>query len=66
MPVYFWVSFWQAEKLQGVRRMLKTQRENKSSGLINLIESVLVIKSFVREKFEGKRQYQLQLDLMES
>lgn len=46
--------------------MLKTQRENKSSGLINLIESVLVIKSFVREKFEGKRQYQLQLDLMES
>ena len=66
LPVYFWVSFRQAEKLQGVRRMLKTQRENKSSGLINLIESVLVIKSFVREKFEGKRQYQLQLDLMES
>ena len=66
LPVYFWVSYRQAEKLQGVRRMLKTQRENKSSGLINLIESVLVIKSFVREKFEGKRQYQLQLDLMES
>lgn len=66
LPVYFWVSFRQAEKLQGVRRMLKTQRENKSSGLINLIESVLVIKSFVREKFEGKRQYQLQQDLMES
>ncbi|MPR33251.1 ABC transporter ATP-binding protein [Salmonirosea aquatica] len=66
LPVYFWVSYRQAEKLQGVRRKLKTQRENKSSGLINLIESVLVIKSFVREKFEGKRQYQLQLDLMES
>lgn len=66
LPVYFWVSFRQAEKLQGVRRMLKTQRENKSSGLINLIESVLVIKSFVREKFEGKRQYQLQQDLMGS
>ncbi|GAB3166261.1 ABC transporter ATP-binding protein [Telluribacter humicola] len=66
LPVYFWVSYKQAERLQGVRRKLKTQRENKSSGLINLIESVLVIKSFVREKYEGKRQYQLQLDLMES
>ncbi|KAA0991839.1 ABC transporter ATP-binding protein [Dyadobacter sp. UC 10] len=66
LPVYFWVSYRQAEELQGVRRKLKRQRENKSSGLINLIESIIVIKSFVREKLEGNRQYQLQQELMES
>ncbi|MCE7060950.1 ABC transporter ATP-binding protein [Dyadobacter sp. CY343] len=66
LPVYFWISFRQAGELQGVRRKLKRQRENKSSGLINLIESIVVIKSFVREKLEGDRQYQLQQELMES
>jgi len=66
LPVYFWVSFRQAGELQGVRRKLKTQRENKSSGLINLIESIIVIKSFVREKFEGRKQYKTQMELMES
>lgn len=66
LPVYFWVSYKQAGELQGVRRKLKRQRENKSNGLINLIESVIVIKSFVREKLEGEKQYGLQMDLMES
>ncbi|WP_149239771.1 ABC transporter ATP-binding protein [Dyadobacter sp. 32] len=65
LPVYFWVSYSQAGKLQGVRRNLKRQRENKSSGLINLIESIIVIKSFVREKFEGNKQYLTQMELME-
>jgi ABC-type multidrug transport system fused ATPase/permease subunit len=66
LPIYFWISFKQAGELQGVRRKLKRQRENKSSGLINLIESIIVIKSFVREKFEGEKQYQTQMELMES
>lgn len=66
LPVYFWVSYKQAGELQGVRRKLKRQRENKSNGLINLIESVIVIKSFVREKLEGEKQYGLQMELMDS
>lgn len=66
LPVYFWVSYKQAGQLQGVRRKLKRQRENKSNGLINLIESVIVIKSFVREKLEGEKQYRLQMELMDS
>lgn len=66
LPVYFWVSYKQAGELQGVRRKLKRQRENKSNGLINLIESVIVIKSFVREKLEGEKQYRLQMELMDS
>ncbi|WP_312322531.1 ABC transporter ATP-binding protein [Soonwooa sp.] len=66
VPIYFWVSNLQAKKLSGVRRTLRNQREEKTSGLLNLINSILVIKSFVREKFEGKKQYDLQMQLMES
>lgn len=66
VPIYFWVSSVQAGKLSGVRRTLRDQREQKNSGLLNLINSIMVIKSFVREKFEGKKQYDLQMQLMES
>ncbi|TXF77830.1 ABC transporter ATP-binding protein [Chryseobacterium sp.] len=66
VPVYFYVSSLQARKLSGVRRTLRNQREQKTSGLLNLINSIMVIKSFVREKFEGKKQYDLQMQLMES
>lgn len=66
VPIYFYVSSLQAKKLSGVRRTLRNQREQKTSGLLNLINSIMVIKSFVREKFEGKKQYDLQMQLMES
>lgn len=66
VPVYFWVTALQAKKLSGVRRTLRNQREQKTSGLLNLINSIMVIKSFVREKFEGKKQFDLQMQLMES
>lgn len=66
VPIYFYVSSLQARKLSGVRRQLRNQREQKTSGLLNLVNSILVIKSFVREKFEGKKQYDLQMQLMES
>ncbi len=66
LPAYFYVSFRQAQKLQGVRRKLRAQREDKNNGLINLIESISVIKSFVREKYEGKKQLTLQQKLMDS
>ena len=66
VPIYFAVSSMQAKKLSGVCRQLRNQREQKTSGLLNLINSIMVIKSFVREKFEGKKQYDLQMQLMES
>lgn len=66
VPIYFYVSALQAKKLAGVRRTLRNQREQKTSGLLNLINSIMVIKSFVREKFEGKKQFDLQMQLMES
>ena len=66
VPIYFTISSLQAKKLSGVRRQLRNQREKKTSGLLNLINSIMVIKSFVRERFEGKKQYDLQMQLMES
>jgi ABC-type multidrug transport system fused ATPase/permease subunit len=66
VPIYFYVTALQAKKLAGVRRKLRNQREQKTSGLLNLVNSIMVIKSFVRERLEGKKQLDLQEQLMES
>ena len=66
LPVYFYVSQLQAKKLGGYRRRMKTYRENKSSGIISIIESITVIKSFVREKEESAKQNALQLEMTEN
>lgn len=66
IPIYFWVSAKQADKLQGVRRQLRGQREEKTNGLLNIINSISVIKSFVREDYEEKKQFNIQMRLMES
>jgi ABC-type multidrug transport system fused ATPase/permease subunit len=60
LPVYFWLSYAQAEKLQGVRRGLQRLREEKNHGLISIIDSIVVIKSFVREQYEGEKQASVQ------
>ena len=60
LPVYFWLSYRQADRLNGSRRALRTLREAKSQGLVNLIDSAVVIKSFVREAYEEEKQTRLQ------
>ena len=55
MPVYFLLSWQQASLLKGVRRGLRALREQKTNGLFNIIESIIVIKSFVREEYERER-----------
>lgn len=64
VPVYFYVSQRQANKLKGWRFDLRRQRERKNHGLINIIDSITVIKSFVREKLEGKKQYDVQMEML--
>jgi ABC-type multidrug transport system fused ATPase/permease subunit len=64
MPIYFFLSWRQASLLKGVRRGLRALREQKTNGLFNIIESIIVIKSFVREEYEGEKQYQLQQGLV--
>lgn len=66
IPIFFYVSVKQAQKLQGVRRELRRYRENKTNGLINIISSITVIKSFVRERYESDKQYDIQMKLMNS
>jgi len=66
VPVYFYVSQRQASRLSGFRRSMRKYRENKSNQIINLIESILVIKSFGREKIEAERHQKIQYDMTEN
>jgi ABC-type multidrug transport system fused ATPase/permease subunit len=64
MPIYFFLSWRQALLLRGVRRGLRALREERTNGLFNIIESIIVIKSFVREEYERDKQAQLQQNLV--
>jgi ABC-type multidrug transport system fused ATPase/permease subunit len=66
MPIYFLLSWRQAGMLKGVRRGLRTLRETKTNGLFNIIESIIVIKSFVREEYEREKQAALQRNLIDA
>jgi len=63
VPIYYYTSRLQAQKLTVGRRAIKTLRENKSQGILSIIESIPVIKSFLREDIERTKQMQLQTDL---
>lgn len=60
VPVYFWITYRQALRLNGWRRNMRMYREAKSHGIMNIIESITVIKSFNRERIEGDKQLALQ------
>lgn len=66
IPIYFYISQSQAKKLSGFRRNMRSFRENKSNQIINLIESITVIKSFVREDVEAERHKKIQFDMTEN
>ena len=66
VPIYFWITWRQAKKLKGWRRNMRTYREAKSHGIMNIIESITVIKSFNRERIEGDKQLDLQNALTEN
>ena len=60
VPVYFIITLRQARKLKGWRRNMRNLREEKSHGIMNIIESINVIKSFNREKIESDKQWDIQ------
>lgn len=66
IPIYFYVSQLQAQRLSGFRRNMRRYRENKNNQLINLIDSITVIKSFVRERTEAERHRQIQYEMTEN
>lgn len=66
VPIYFYVSVLQAEKMSGARRSIKELRENKSQGILGILESITVIKSFIRENIESDKQMGLQNSLTDA
>ncbi|MBB4035303.1 ABC-type multidrug transport system fused ATPase/permease subunit [Dysgonomonas hofstadii] len=60
IPIYYIVSRQQAIKMSGSRRNIKELRENKSQGILGILESITVIKSFIRENIESDKQMSLQ------
>ena len=66
IPIYFWLTFQQAKKLGGWRRNLRDGREKKSQGILSIIQSISVIKSFNRESIESTKQLKLQKALTDN
>ena len=66
VPIYFWITVRQARKLKGWRRNMRDCREQKSHGIMNIIESINVIKSFNREEIESRKQWDLQTKFTEN
>ena len=60
VPIYIWITIRQARRLHGWRRNMRSLREQKSHGVMNIIESINVIKSFNREQIESDKQWELQ------
>ena len=60
VPLYFWVTYIQASKMKGGRRGIFGSHQAVSQGILNIIESITVIKSFNREKIEADRQAGIQ------
>ena len=60
VPIYIWLALAQARRLKGWRSNMRHFRETKSSGLVSIIESMNVIKSFNRENIESQKQWDIQ------
>ena len=56
VPVYFYVTYIQAEKMRDGRRGIFQGQQAVSQNILNIIESIPVIKSFNREQIECGRQ----------
>ena len=60
VPIYFYVTNLQAKRMKGGRRGIFGGHQAVSQGILNIIESITVIKSFNREQIEAARQAGLQ------
>ena len=60
VPIYFYLTYVQAKHLKGWRRNIFGSHQAVSQGVLNIIESISVIKSFNREDIESSRQAAIQ------
>ena len=66
VPIYIWITIRQAKRLKGWRRNMRSYREKKSQGVMSIIESINVIKSFNREEIESQKQWDLQTNFTDN
>ncbi len=60
IPVYFWITTVQGRRMMGWRHRVFGTHQQLSHGILNIIESMGVIKSFNRERVEADKQAALQ------
>ena len=60
VPLYFWVTYVQASRMKGGRRGIFGSHQAVSQGILNILESISVIKSFNREQIEADHQAAIQ------
>ena len=65
VPIYFYLTYVQANHLKGWRRNIFGSHQAVSQGILNIIESISVIKSFNREDIESNRQAVIQNTMTE-
>ena len=61
VPIYFVITAVQAKHLKGWRRNVFGTHQELNNGIMNIIESMNVIKSFNREPLESQKQADLQM-----
>ena len=66
VPIYIWITVRQGKRLHGWRQQMRQYREQKSHGIVGIIESINVIKSFNREKIESDKQWNIQSNLTDN
>ena len=60
VPVYFYVTYIQAERMRAGRVGIFNAQQAVSQNILNIVESISVIKSFNREHIESLRQGAIQ------
>lgn len=63
VPLYFYVTYIQAERMRAGRRAIFEGQQSVSQNILNIVESIAVIKSFNREQVECQRQGVIQDDV---
>ncbi|WP_417363503.1 ABC transporter ATP-binding protein [Galbibacter sp.] len=66
VPIYIYITIKQAKTLSGWRRNMREFRESKSQGIVNIIQSITVIKSFNREAIESDKQNTIQIEMTDN
>ncbi|MBR3074990.1 MAG: ABC transporter ATP-binding protein [Bacteroidales bacterium] len=60
VPIYFWITSRQAKKLKSFRKSMRSFHEKRTGSVMNILESMNVVKSFNREEIEMGKQTELQ------